>query len=83
MTEDRYSYTDYFEQKVLTKRPYLKKEWCTRIVDAPIRREVQQDGERVRFWGRVDEFEKKVFRVVTLADETTIHNAFPDRRFKE
>lgn len=83
MTSKNYSFTDYFEQKVLIKRPYLKKEWCTRIVDAPIRREVQTDGERVRFWGRVDEFEEKVFRVVTLADETTIHNAFPDRRFKE
>jgi hypothetical protein len=83
MTEDRYSYTDYFEQKVLSKRPYLKKEWCTRIVDNPIRRELQPDRERVRFWGRVDEFENKVFRVVTLADETTIRNAFPDRGFKE
>jgi len=83
MTSKNYSFTDYFEQKVLIKRPYLKKEWCTRIVDAPIRREVEPDGERVRFWGRVDEFEEKVFRVVTLADETIIHNAFPDRRFKE
>ena len=83
MTSKNYSFTNYFEQKVLVKRPYLKKEWCTQIVDAPICREVQPDGERVRFWGRVDEFEEKVFRVVTLADETTIHNAFPDRRFKE
>ena len=83
MTEDRYSYAEYFEQKVLTKRPYLKREWCTRIVENPIRKELQPDGERVRFWGRVDEFENKVFRIVTLADETTIHNAFPDRRFKE
>ena len=40
-------------------------------------------GKRVRFWGRVDPFENKVFRVVTLSDELTIHNAFPDRRFKE
>lgn len=24
-----------------------------------------------------------VLRVVTLEDKTTIHNAFPDRRFKE
>jgi hypothetical protein len=49
--------TDYFEQKVLTKRTYLKKEWCARIIDNPIRKELQPDGERVRFWGRVDEFE--------------------------
>jgi hypothetical protein len=83
MPQDRYSFTEYFERKVLTKRAYLKKEWCIRIVENPIRKELQPDGERVRFWGRVDEFENKVFRVVTLADETTIHNAFPDRRFKE
>jgi len=83
MTQDSYSYTEYFERKVLTKRPYLRKEWCTRIVGDPIRKELQPDGERVRFWGRVDEFENKVFRVITLADEKTIHNAFPDRRFKE
>lgn len=53
------------------------------LVEAPIRREVQPDRSRVRFWGRVDEYGEKVFRVVTLADETTIHNAFPDRGFKE
>lgn len=83
MARKQYSFTEYFEKRVLVKRAYLKKEWCTRIVDAPIRREIQPDGERVRFWGRVDEYEGKVFRVVTLADETTIHNAFPDRGFKE
>jgi hypothetical protein len=79
----QHSFTEYFEKRVLVKRPYLKKEWCTRIVDAPLRREVQPDGKRVRFWGRVDEYGGKVFRIVTLADETTIHNAFPDRRFKQ
>jgi len=83
MTRKKYRFTDYFEQKVLIKRPYLKKEWCTRVVDAPLRREVQPDEERVVFWGKVDEFDRKVLRNVTLADETTIHNAFPDRRFKE
>lgn len=83
MNKENYSFTDYFEQKVLSKWPYLKKEWCIQIVDNPIRKELQPDGERVRFWGRVDEFKEKVFHVVTLADETTIHNAFPDQRFKE
>ena len=27
-------------------------------------------------------FDNKVFRVITLDDKITIHNAFPDRRFK-
>ena len=49
MINDRYSYTAYFEQKVLAMRTYLKKEWCIRIVKNPIRKELQPDGERVRF----------------------------------
>lgn len=77
-----YKYTDYFENEVLRKRSYLKKEWCFRIIENPIRVEVQGD-RRVRFWGRVKEFGNLVFRVVTLADGTTIHNAFPDRGFKK
>jgi hypothetical protein len=48
----------------------------------PIRKEVQEDGERVRFWGKVPELDGRFLRVITLSDEITIHNAFPDRRFK-
>jgi len=83
MKEQKYEYTGYFENKVLQKRPYLRKEWCIRIIEDPIRKEIQEDGERIRFWGRVDEFENKVFRIVTLSDGRTIHNAFPDRGFKK
>jgi hypothetical protein len=32
--------------------------------------------------GVVEEFDGKIFRVVTLGDKRTIHNAFPDRGFK-
>jgi hypothetical protein len=77
-----YSFTDYFENEVLRKRTYLKKEWCVRIIEHPIRVKVQGDS-RVRFWGRIKEFNNLVFRVVTLADRVTIHNAFPDRGFKQ
>jgi hypothetical protein len=76
-----YKFTAYFENEVLRKRPYLKKEWCIRVIENPIRVEVQGDS-RVRFWGEVKEFHNLVFRVVTLADRVTIHNAFPDRGFK-
>jgi hypothetical protein len=48
-----YRFTDYFENEVLRKRPYLKREWGIRVL-----------------------------RVITLEDQVTIHNAFPDRRFK-
>jgi len=77
-----YRFTDYFEKVVLVKRPYLDKEWCIRVVSAPIRSEPQEHN-RHRFWGRVPELQNRVLRVVTLEDKTTIHNAFPDRRFKE
>ena len=28
-----YRFTKYFEQMVLLKRPYLKKEWCIRVLE--------------------------------------------------
>ena len=76
------SFTNYFQTKVLTKRPYLTKDLCVRDLMNPIRKEVQEDGERVRFWGKVPELDGRFLRVITLSDEITIHNAFPDRRFK-
>jgi hypothetical protein len=76
-----YKFTDYFEKEVLRKRPYLKKEWCIRVLKKPLRVE-QQENNRFRFWGTIEELEGLVLRVVTLADKITIHNAFPDRGFK-
>ena len=76
-----YRFTDYFEREVLRKRPYLRREWCIRVVEAPLRVE-RQEGNRYRFWARVPELEGRVLRVVTLDDQTTIHNAFPDRGFR-
>jgi hypothetical protein len=77
----RYKFTAYFENEVLRKRPYLKKEWCTRVLDAPIRSEPQEDN-RHRYWGEIADLENRYLRVITLEDKVTIHNAFPDRRFK-
>ena len=76
-----YKFTEYFEKEVLRKRSYLKKEWCTRVLESPIKSE-SQEGNRYRFWGRIDELEGRVLRVITLEDKITIHNAFPDRGFK-
>jgi len=42
-----YRFTEYFEKEVLRKRSYLKKEWCTRVLDNPIRSE-PQEGNRSR-----------------------------------
>ena len=75
-----YRFTEYFE-KVLRKRPQIKRAWCTRVLDAPLRSEAQ-DKNRYRFWGRVPELDGRYLRVVTLEHKVTIHNAFLDRRFK-
>jgi len=73
--------TRYFREQVLRKRPYIKPEWCERILQKPLARENQPDG-RIRFWGAVRELEGRILRVVTLEDGATVHNAFPDRNFK-
>lgn len=75
-----YKFTPYFENEVLRKRPYLKKEWCIQVIESPLKVE-PQEGNRFRFWGIIQEWEGRVLRVITLEDKTTIHNAFPDRRF--
>ena len=73
--------TRYFEEEVLRKRSYLKREWCEAVVFNPVRREVQPDG-RIRYWAFVPDL-GKYLRVVTLDDGETVHNAFPDRNFRE
>ena len=77
----KFEYTNYFENEVLRKRPYLKKEWCEFVVENAERSEPQEHN-RVRFWASVPELDGRYLRVITLADERTIHNAFPDRGFK-
>jgi hypothetical protein len=79
MTE--YAFTDYFENEVLRKRPYLKKEWCIRVLENPLKVELQEHN-RYRFWAVIEELEGRILRMVTLEDKITIHNAFPDRGFK-
>ena len=76
-----YKFTEYFETEVLRKRPHLKKEWCIRVLESPLKSE-SQEGNRYRFWGEIEELEGRVLRVITLEDKVTIHNAFPDRGFK-
>lgn len=75
-----YSFTPYFENEVLRKRPYLTKEMCIHVIESPIRIE-PQEGDRFRFWAAVPELEGRYLRVITLDDKLTIHNAFPDRGF--
>jgi len=81
MSLDDYNFTEYFEKEVLRKRPYLKKEWCIRIIENPLKAEPQEHN-RFRFWGAIPELEGRILRVITLDNKKTIHNAFPDRGFK-
>jgi hypothetical protein len=77
--------TRYFEEQVLRKRPYIRREWCAEVIAAPLRREAQPDG-RIRFWGAIVDPRdgvSRVLRVVTLDDGQTIHNAFFDRGFRK
>jgi hypothetical protein len=73
--------TDYFKNDVLGKRPYIRIEWCEAALQSPLRREVQAEDGRIRYWVWVPELDR-FLRVVTLPDGVTLHNAFPDRRFK-
>jgi hypothetical protein len=73
--------TDYFRNDVLIKRPYLREEWIELALSQPIKREVQAEDGRIRQWVWIEELERYL-RVVTLEDGQTVHNAFPDRRFK-
>jgi hypothetical protein len=76
-----HQFTDYFENEVLRKRPHLRREWCIRAVEHPLRVERQEDN-RYRFWAAIPELQGRFLRVITLGDQVTIHNAFLDRRFK-
>lgn len=73
--------TRYFEEQVLRKRPYLRREWCEAVLRSPVRVESEPNG-RVRHWGYIGELGGRALRVVTLADGETVHNAFPDRDFE-
>ena len=76
-----YHFTPYFENSVLRKRPFLRKEWCIRALEHPMRVE-RQENNRYRFWVQLPELGGRYLRVITLADQVTIHNAFLDRGFR-
>lgn len=74
--------TPYFEKVVLVHpaRTYLRRDLCEGVVRDAEKTEPQADG-RIRHWAWVAE-DGHYWRVVTLADGETLHNAFRDRRYK-
>jgi hypothetical protein len=74
--------TLYFDSlKNRPDRAIIEEAWILRVIQFPIREEIQTDG-RIRRWGQVPEADGRFLRVILLADGETIHNAFFDRRFK-
>jgi len=79
---DRVKTTKYFRAvRSRRDRAIIIDEWITRVIDAPERESVQEDG-RVQLWGRIHEAGGRYLRVVVLPDGETVHNAFFDRGFK-
>ena len=75
-------FTDYFHStRHRPDRAFISLEWIQRVVDAPVREELQQDG-RIRRWGPIAELDGRYLRVILLPDGETVHNAFIDGRFR-
>ena len=73
--------TRYFREQVMAKRSYLQYAWIEEVLAHPARVQTEENG-RIRMWGYVPAL-GKYLRVVTLDDGLTVHNAFPDRSYKE
>ena len=74
-------FTQYFDaMRQRPDRTGIRLEWKQHVMEQPIREQIQEDG-RIRRWGRIEEAENRVLRVILLPDGETVHNAFFDRRF--
>lgn len=72
-------FTQYFlTTRQRPDRSSIQLDWIERVVTAPEREVIQQDG-RIRRWARIPEAGDRWLRVVLLDDGETVHNAFLDR----
>ena len=76
-----YRFSEYFANEVCRKRSYLKKEWCIRVVEEPVRSELQEHN-RYRFWAACPELGGRYLRVVTLEDKGHYPQCVPRPRFQ-
>jgi hypothetical protein len=75
--------TQYFQYaRQRPDRVMILDEWIKRVIENPLREEVQSDG-RIRRWARIEEMEHRVLRVILLEEGETVHNAFFYRNFRE
>jgi len=74
--------TEYFKYtRLRSDRSLIKDAWIISVLKNPEKEERQSDG-RYRVWGKIQEFDNRVLRVILLEDKETVHNAFFDRDFK-
>jgi hypothetical protein len=52
----KYQFTDYFENAVLEQQANLRRDWCIRVVEHPLRSKPHEHNRR-RFWGEIAELE--------------------------
>lgn len=58
--------TQYFQYtRQRPDRVIILDEWIKRVIENPLREEVQSDG-RIRRWARIEEMDKRVLRVILL-----------------
>ena len=75
-------FTRYFEEtRLRTDRGEIRLEWIDRVINQPVKEEIQADG-RIRLWAQILEMQGKYLRVILLSDAETVHNAFFDRTFE-
>jgi hypothetical protein len=65
--------------RVRPDRAIIQDEWIQRVIDYPVKEEIQQDG-RIRRWAPIAEVGGRYLRII-LPDGQTVHNAFFDRSF--
>ena len=75
--------TDHFWHRRFRRpeRAHIQLHWIQRVVDQPLREEVQDNG-RIRRWAPVPELGGRALRVVLLPDGETVLTAFIDGKFQ-
>jgi len=58
--------TQYFQYtRQRPDRAFIQDEWIERVIQNPLRQEIQSDG-RIRRWARIAEMENRALRVILL-----------------
>lgn len=69
--------TAYYRNIVEKRRPYLRDDYCERVMQSPEQSLPDPRPGITRIWGYVDELQHYL-RIVVENDGETVHNAFID-----